>query len=125
MIEFNYLPFSDSNYQEGEKKINQEVAMPNANTKFLGLRPRSGYYPKSNYNNNHIQASLYQPPVNQIYYTEPKQKSYWWLWLFPILGILILAYWYWKEDIDALIKKSLKPINALKTDDKTPKTLEH
>lgn len=123
MIEFNYQPFSDYNYQEGEKTINQEAARLAKNSKYVGLRPRSGYYPKTNYNNNHTQSYWYEPPINQTYYTEPKQKSYWWLWLFPILGILILAYWYWKDDIDAFIEKSLKPMDAIKTDDKTLKNI--
>ncbi len=125
MIEFNYQPFSDNNYQEGEKKINQEAARLDTNSKYVGLRPRSGYYPKTNYNNNHTQSYWFQPPINQTYDTEPKQKSYWWLWIFPILGILILAYWYWKDNIDAFIEKCLKPMDVLKTDDKTLKILDN
>ncbi|OYU93962.1 MAG: hypothetical protein CFE21_18410 [Bacteroidetes bacterium B1(2017)] len=123
MIEFNYQPFSDNNYQEGEKTINQETARLATNSKYQGLRPRNGYYLKANHNNNHSQSYWYEPPINQTYYMEPKQKSYWWLWLFPILGILILAYWYWKDDIDVFIEKSLRPMEALKTNDKTPKIL--
>lgn len=121
MLEFNYQPFTTSLGQEGINAKSQECSYPSVANKYLGLRPRNGYYPAPNYYNHNQQ---HETPINQTYHLESKQKSYWWLWLFPILGILILGYWYWKDDIDAFIEKSLKPMDALKKDDKTPKILE-
>ena len=121
MIEFNYQPFTTSSGQEGIKEKSQERSYPLMPNKYLGLRPRNSYYPAPIYYNYNQQD---ETPINQTYHLESNQKSYWWLWFLPILGVIILAYWYWKDDIDAFIKKSINLMDLSRKDDKSPKILE-
>lgn len=123
MLEYNFEPFTET--FESPKAIessNSPSLQENRPTMYSKYEKTAYLRPRLNYS-TFYPATNWQEPNQQQYYQEPKQKSYFWLWLFPILGILILAYWYWKDDIDAFIKKSLKPMDAIKTDDKTLKNI--
>lgn len=106
MLEFNFEPFSEANralqQHESQNSPADYSAPRSINVPMERNAPLSPNYYYSDY---YPLNSLGSPVQSHFSYREHKEKSYWWLWLFPIVGILILIYFYKKEEIDAYFKE--------------------
>ncbi|MBK9511114.1 MAG: hypothetical protein IPP61_05005 [Cytophagaceae bacterium] len=110
MLEFNFEPFAE--FHDASKSVeyqNSPAAYSATRPSFEPMNRNVHLSPNYNYSGYYPLNSLGSPLQSHYDRPEPKEKSYWWLWLFPIAGVLIFIYYYKKEEIDAYLKRTFKP----------------
>ncbi len=109
MLEFNFEPFAE--FHDAPKSVepqNSPAAYSATRPTFVPMNRNGHSSPNYNYSGYCPSNSIGYPLQSQYYRPESKEKSYWWLWLFPIFGVLIFIYYYKKEEIDAYFIKTFK-----------------